>query len=185
MLVRRTGLDAAGGAWAPLEHLTGSACPTARPPSLLSSRRSVAPIPARRRHGRLTGSTVAPPPIRPAGFAPFAVEVAPPGDLGAVLVGRTVLYRDGWPDDGRQRGTIARLCPRGAFSRVVAFNRQTSALRTRCSTPPPTLPLDDSDSLAGPRRRVRPVPDPEFEFVRRLRLVTAPGPGPGGQPTFA
>jgi hypothetical protein len=35
--------------------------------------------------------------------------------------------------DGRvapwQRGTVARLCPRGAFSHVVAYSRQTSALR--------------------------------------------------------
>ena len=34
-----------------------------------------------------------------------------------------------WPDDGWQRGTVARLCPRGAFSHVVAYTRQTSALR--------------------------------------------------------
>ena len=38
--------------------------------------------------------------------------------LGSALVGSTVLYW--WPDDGWQRGTVARLCPRGAFSHVVA-----------------------------------------------------------------
>ena len=67
---------------------------------------------------RWTGLAVAPPPIPPTGFT---VEAAPPGDLGAALVGRTVLYW--WPDDGWQRGTVARLCPRGAFSHVVAYNR--------------------------------------------------------------
>ena len=34
-------------------------------------------------------------------------------------VGRTLLYW--WPADGWQRGTVARLCPRGAFSHVVAY----------------------------------------------------------------
>ena len=57
---------------------------------------------------------------------------APPGDLGAALVGRTLLYW--WPDDGWQRGTVARLCPRGAFSHVVAYTRQTSALRGTADT---------------------------------------------------
>jgi hypothetical protein len=60
----------------------------------------------------------------------FTVDAAPPGDLGAALVGRQLLYW--WPDDGWQRGTVARLCPRGAFSHVVAllaYTRQTSALR--------------------------------------------------------
>ena len=54
-------------------------------------------------------------PIPPAGFT---VDAAPPGDLGAALVGRVVLYR--WPDDGWQLEIVARLCPRGAFSDVVA-----------------------------------------------------------------
>jgi hypothetical protein len=57
----------------------------------------------------------------------FTVDAMPPGDLGAALVGRQVLYW--WPDDGWQRGTVARLCRRGAFSHVVAYTRQTSALR--------------------------------------------------------
>jgi hypothetical protein len=42
-------------------------------------------------------------------------------------VGRQLLYW--WPDDGWQHGTVARLCPRGAFSHVVAYTRQTSAVR--------------------------------------------------------
>ncbi len=32
---------------------------------------------------------------------------SPPGDLGAALVGRQLLYW--WQDDGWQRGTVARL----------------------------------------------------------------------------
>ena len=61
-----------------------------------------------------------------------ARTVAPPGDLGAALVGRTLLYL--WPEDGWQRGTVARLCPRSAFSHVVAYTRQTSALRGTADT---------------------------------------------------
>ena len=57
----------------------------------------------------------------------FTIDAAPPtGDLRAELVGRTLLYW--WPADGWQRGTVARLCPRGAVSHVVAYTRQTSAL---------------------------------------------------------
>ena len=47
---------------------------------------------------------------------------------GAALVGRQLLYW--WQDDGWQRGTVARLCPRPAFSHVVAYTRQTLALRS-------------------------------------------------------
>ena len=39
-----------------------------------------------------------------------------------------------WPDDGWQHGTVVRPCPRGAFSHVVAYNRQTSALRGKAGT---------------------------------------------------
>ena len=46
------------------------------------------------------------------------------GQNGALLV----------PDDGWQRGTVACLCPRGAFSHVVAYTRQTSALRGTADT---------------------------------------------------
>ena len=58
--------------------------------------------------------------------------MAPPGDLGAALVGRTVLYW--WPNDGLQCGTVARLCPRGAFSHVVAYKRRMSVLRGTADT---------------------------------------------------
>ena len=48
--------------------------------------------------------------------------------------GSALLRRAWWPDDGWQRGTAARLCPRGAFSHVVAYTRQTSALRGTADT---------------------------------------------------
>ncbi len=48
------------------------------------------------------------------------------------MVVRTLLYW--WPTDGWQRGTVARLCPRCAFSHVVAYTRQTSALRGTADT---------------------------------------------------
>ena len=38
------------------------------------------------------------------------------------------------PDDGWQRGTVARVCPRAAFSHVVAYTRQTSSLRGTANT---------------------------------------------------
>ena len=46
--------------------------------------------------------------------------------------GRTLLYW--WPDDGWQRGTVARLCPRGAFSHVVDYPRLTLVLRGTADT---------------------------------------------------
>ena len=110
--------------------------------------------------------------------------LAPPGDLRTELKGRPVLYW--WPDDGLQRGTVARLCPRGAFSHA----RQSSALcgkTDRCSMPPPTAPAGCFSRQ--PPRRVWPgpfgpgPPDPKFEFGRWL--VTAPGQELGGQRTFA
>ena len=85
--------------------------------------------------------TVVPPPIPPTGF-----EAAPPGDRDAAgaLVGRTVLYR----------GTGTRLCPRGAFSHMVAwYPRQTWALRgSRCTTLPPTAPAGPGGCFLGSRR---------------------------------
>ena len=52
------------------------------------------------------------------------MDMAPPGDLRAALVGRTILYW--WP--GWQRGTVARLCPRGAFSQLVAYTPTADTL---------------------------------------------------------
>ena len=75
----------------------------------------------------------APPAIPP---ACFAEDLAPPGDLGAALVGRTIL--NWWPEDGWQRGTVARPCPRGAFSHVVAYG--TAGRRERLRSTADTLP---------------------------------------------
>lgn len=83
----------------------------------------------------------------------FTVDPAPPTDLGAALVGRSLLYW--WPHNGWQRGTVARarLCPRAAISHVVAYRDtpladvgaavpvQYTTRPTRCSTPPRTAPL--------------------------------------------
>ena len=52
--------------------------------------------------------------------------------MGAALVGRTVLYSRvyWWPDDDVQRGTDEHL----SFSHVLAYTRQTSALRGTADT---------------------------------------------------
>ena len=124
MLVRWAGLDAAGDTWEPLDNLTN--CEAASAAFERATGRSLprpAPPPP------FAGAAGAPASLPPAGYT---VDVAPPGDLGAALVGRTLLYW--WPTDGWQRGTVARLCPRGAFSHVVAYTRQTSALRGTVDT---------------------------------------------------
>ena len=65
---------------------------------------------------------------------PLSAPPRPSDDLRAALVGRTTLYRDGWPEDGRGGGSAAprlRRCapfPRGAFLHVVAYTRQMLAL---------------------------------------------------------
>ena len=94
----------------------------------------------------------------------YTVDVKPSGDLGAALEGLTLLYW--WPDDGWQRGTVARLCLRGPLSHVVAYTRQTSALRGTADT----LPVLDAASYgtrwvllsaapaAGVTRALRPRP---------------------------
>ncbi len=93
------------------------------------------------------------------------MDAAPPGDLGASLVGRQLLYW--WPDDGWQprRGTLARPCPRGAFSHVVAYTRQTSrsALRGTADT------LLDAASYGAHWHWVLHSPAPAARVVRALR----------------
>ena len=91
-----------------------------------------------------------------------------------------------WPDDGWLRGTVARLCSRGAFSHVVAYTRQTAALRGTADTLLDAASHGSRWVLLSPapmRVWLGPPPDPKFEFGRWL--VTAPDPGPGGQQTFA
>ena len=96
----------------------------------------------------------------------FTVEAAPPGDLGAAPAGRTVPVLYWWPDDGWQRGTVACLCPRGAFSHMVAYNRQTSALRGTADMPLDAASYRDGSrwvllspaAAAGAARALRPRP---------------------------
>jgi hypothetical protein len=85
-------------------------------------------------HGPRTNGTQHLPPRPPTPLPPpaagFTVDAVPPGDLGAPLVGRSLLYW--WPNDGWQRGTVApwpvpaRVGP--SKSHVVTYHRQTSAL---------------------------------------------------------
>ena len=124
VLVRWAGRDASGDTWEPLDNLTNCAEAIAafeRATGLVLPRPAPPPPAA--------AAAAPPPPIPPAGFT---VDVAPPGDLGAALVGKRLLYW--WPGEGWQRGTVARLCTRGAFSHVVAYTRQTSALRGTADT---------------------------------------------------
>ena len=80
VLVRWTGLDAAGDTWEPLDNLTNceDAVAAFEQATARSLPRPAPPLPA--------GTAVAPPPIPP---TDFTVEAAPPVDLGAALVGRT------------------------------------------------------------------------------------------------
>ena len=117
-------------------------------------------------------AAAAPSLILPAGFAAAAAP-PPPHDLGAALAGRSLLH---WrPDDGWQRGTVERLCPRAAFSHVVAYMRQASAAARRgaadmCgSSPPRTAPLDAPlPGSCGRGRALRPrdpgAPGLDFRF---------------------
>ena len=81
LLVRWMGLDAAGDTWEPLDTLTS--CDA----HVTVSEQATAPSLPRPTPPSLSpaGFTVAPPPILLAGYT---VEAAPPGDLGASLVGR-------------------------------------------------------------------------------------------------
>ena len=122
--------------------------------------------------------TSAPPPFigsPPAPIAPtgFFVDAAPPGDLGPALVGRTLLYW--WPTDGWQRGTVARLCPRGAFSHVVAYSRQTSALRGTADSLLDAASYGSRWVLLSPAAAVGVNRDPP---ARRTRSRTGDDPRP-------
>ena len=74
-----------------------------------------------------------------------------------------------WPDDNWQRGTVAglRVCQRDAFSHVVAYTQQTSALGTgtRCST----LPIEYFSRRRRPPVRAWPGP---------FQVLPAPRPAP-------
>ena len=109
---------------------------------------------------------------------------------------RKILYW--WPEDGWQRG---RLCQGGAFSHVVAYTRQTSALRGRADTlldaasycvrwvllsPASGTGVARPTDSAAPARRSGRAPRPLLsawsELVARHSLGLRPGPGPGRRP---
>jgi hypothetical protein len=84
-----------------------------------------------------------------------------------------------WPDDDWQRGTVARLCTRPVFSRVVAYTRQTPASALR-GTADSLLRLDsESESAAGGPGRLNPTAPGKWVLLRLRRACgAAPAPGP-------
>ncbi len=54
-----------------------------------------------------------------------------------------------WPTDGWQRGTVARLCPRGTWWHTPCKPRPCAAWRTRCSTLPPTVSSASGTPIFG------------------------------------
>ena len=87
VLVRWVRHDASGDTWEPLDNLTNFEEAIAA-----FERATSRSLPRRAR----------PPPIPPTGFT---VDLRPPGDLGAALVGRTMLYW--WPEDARPTKSAA------------------------------------------------------------------------------
>ena len=170
VLVRWTGLDA----WA-TRGSRSTTLPTARMPLPLSSRPLVTPRPARRNHrcspaqssrhrrsrrraaDRLHGRSCA------------ARRVG--GDLDAVLVGWMVLY---WlPDDGWQRGIVARLCLRCGASRLwwPTPGRRRHCASRRTVTPDTLLDAASSCISRLPRRRMWRGPFGPSPPTLSLRLV--------------
>ena len=172
VLVRWTGLDAAGDTWEPLDNLTN--CEDAIAAFEQANGRSLprpAPPPP-------NGTAVTPPPIEPTGFT---VEAAPPGDLGAALVGRIVARRLLAARHRRSPLPARRLLARGGLQTadIGAARHGGHAARRRLLR----LPLLSPALAVTVVRALRPrAPDHKFEYGRWL--VTAPGPGPGS-PTFA
>ena len=90
-----------------------------------------------------------------------------------------ILYWCQWPEDGWQRGTVVRLCPRGAVSNVVAYTGHTWALRGTADTL-----LDASSygvrwvllSRAKPQTPCLVRPGSPSPLTRRLRLSALAGP---------
>jgi hypothetical protein len=124
-LVRWQGHDSADDSWEPAEHLAH--CPErvaeyeAAAPRRPKARRAAGakhPAPSDPGPGGPPPApAAAPAPVAPAGWAVSPV-VAP--SLGA-----SILYW--WPDDGWQRGVVARLCKRAPYSHVVRYRRPTAA----------------------------------------------------------
>ena len=84
-----------------------------------------------------------------------AAPAAPPGDLGAALVGRgrTLFYCWPGPDDDRQRRTVAGLCPHGCGGLAAA--RRRGVLRLQAARwVPPRLQVPTRASLSVESRRL-------------------------------
>ena len=96
-----------------------------------------------------------------------------------------------WPEDGWQRGTVARVCSRGAFSHVVAYTPQTSALRGTADmlldaasygvrSPRPLVPGRPAHRLGGSGSPLWPGPPTlTFSLVggsSQLGPLARPGP---------
>jgi hypothetical protein len=126
-LVRWQGHTSADDSWEPVEHLTHC-------PERVAEYEAAAPRrPAARRHASRGGTA------RPAGPGPSAPQpVAPPeptapqaplgwavAPAGPPTLGAKVLYW--WPDDGWQRGVVARRCKKAPFSHIVRYRRPTAA----------------------------------------------------------
>jgi hypothetical protein len=84
------------------------------------------------------------------------------------------------PDDGWQRSTVARTCPREAFWLITGRRRPCAARRTRCSTVtrPRTAPAGCFSPYSRGRGRPRPATSSTPGFGRWLRVVRARGAGP-------
>ena len=181
VLVRWAGCDASRDTWEPLDNLTNCEAAIAA-----FERASGRPLP---RPAPPPPAVAAPLPIPPAGFTMMLRRRVISAQSSSV--GRTLLYW--WPTDGWQRGTVARLSPRGAFSHAVAYTRQTRGTadtlldaasyghRWVLLSPAPAAGVD-RDAASSPiarRTRRRPGP-PALTFTEVGRwLVTAAGPGPG------
>jgi hypothetical protein len=125
-LVRWQGHASVDDSWEPAEHLAH--CPErvaeyeAAAPRRPSARRAAArglppsgdPVPP--------GPPLAAPPEPTAPRAPAGWVVAP---AGPPALGAAILYW--WPDDGWQRGAVARICKRAPFSHIVRYRRPTAA----------------------------------------------------------
>jgi hypothetical protein len=102
---------------------------------------------------RLPPAAAPPPPLPLTGFT---VDAAPPGDLGAALVGSQLLYC--WPDDGWQRGTraVARAARSRTWRRTRARRRRCAARRDRGQGRPEAPGPGPGRALIGsPSRRLR------------------------------
>ena len=160
-LVLWAGHDASGDTWEPLNNLTN--CEKA----ITAFERATGSSLPRRAPPPPAAAAVPPgPPISP---ACFTVDLAPPGDLRATLASRTILYR--WLEDGWQRGIVACLCLRDAFSwwRTPGRHWRCTARRTHCSTQPPTA----STGCCSPKPL---VPGSSCPPTRQLRPTALAGP---------